>query len=51
MKPYRVSEDEAKERKLLSESLYDSRTMERIVQQINRDPVYIKRITKKMMED
>ena len=26
MKPYRVSEDEAKERKLLSESLYDSRS-------------------------
>jgi len=51
MKPYRVSDDEAKERKLLSESLYDSKTMERIVQQINRDPVYVKRITKKMMED
>lgn len=51
MKPYEISENETKERSLMSESLYDVGTMDNIVEHINRDPVYLKKITKKMMED
>lgn len=47
MAPYRISADETKIRKLMQESMYDPRTMNHVVEHINRDPSYRERIMRK----
>ncbi|MDO4486422.1 MAG: FAD-dependent monooxygenase [Bacillota bacterium] len=48
MKPYMITEDEIKVRRLMLESMYDSRTMDNVIRHLDRDPAYCRKVMKSL---
>ena len=46
---FRITADEAKERRLMQESMYDQTTMNNVIARISGDPVYRGRVAKKII--